>query len=137
MLPKYLIVLAVIGVVIVGALAMSDDAATAGPATPANAPPVWNIAINEAPPGPADRRIVSCGPDLPYGAYQHRRDYYRDEGAYGYHGVRLWNCRQVQPAQGCRHSCGGYGIYGNRCRPFWCRGPLRRIISFPFRRHRC
>jgi len=139
MLPKYLIALVVLGVVVVGALATQEDG-TAGPAVvPNTAPPIWNLAINDTPPGPEDRRIVSCGPDLPYGAYQHRRDYYLDDRGYSYHDVRLWNCRQRAT---CTHShgqsCGGgYGIWGNRCRPFWCRGPLRRIISFPFRRHRC
>jgi len=76
--------------------------------------PIDLVDLNSRPANPADWRIVATGPDLAGGAYL-------DCPRYG------------QGCYDCSCVSGGYGVFGNRARPFWCRGPVRRLISFPFR----
>jgi len=125
MLNKYLFVAAVVGVLICVNMFSTSQSSV----LPMPSPNPSDLAIvNPAPPSLNDANIVSVGPNF--------------SGASMYEPTWTMQTQQPQPyyyqSGNCSHRCGGgYGIYGNRCRPFWCRGPLRRLISFPFRRHRC
>lgn len=86
------------------------------------APPSLDLANINPRPIPNDANIVS-GVSLAGGAYldypTNQQRGYQQQGQYG-------QC-----------SCRSQGSCRSNAQAFWCGGPARRVVSFPFRRTRC
>lgn len=136
-------IVAIMAVVCFAMLTQSETGTDALVVLP-DAPDAPSPDLNPQLPDPDDWNIVSYGPNLPSGAYLDLPNQYKPANCCPNCGYRLQPanyygaCGCQSQTYSCYGSCGGgYGIFGNQARPFWQRGPLRRLLSFPFRRRGC